>query len=160
PTPPAAGPAPVPAPAPDGGLTDLPRLLAAADGWEPLRAAVAAGQSGGVDGAWGSSGAAAVVAVAAEVPGPGLGVVPGPADLAARGRRLSAGQAIDTDELIGWLSENGYKRVEAVEFPGEFGRRGGIVDLYPPDLPDPVRLEFFGDELESIRTFSAGTQRS
>ena len=55
---------------------------------------------------------------------------------------------------------NGYKRVEAVEFPGEFGRRGGICDLFPPDATDPVRLEFFGDEVESIRAFSAQTQRS
>src|SRR5437764_920871 len=62
--------------------------------------------------------------------------------------------------LAEWLVANGYKRVEAVEYPGEFGRRGGICDVFPPDAPDPVRVEFFGDEVESIRTFSTGTQRS
>ena len=77
--------------------------------------------------------------------------VPPRADLAARGRRLPVGDALDPDELAEWLVANGYKRVEAVEYPGEFGRRGGIFDLFPPDAADPVRLEFFGDEVESIR---------
>ena len=86
--------------------------------------------------------------------------VPPPADLTARGRRIAAGDQLDPDDLIRWLSGAGYQRAEAVEFPGEFARRGGIVDLFPPDAADPVRLEFFGDELESIRTFTAQTQRS
>jgi transcription-repair coupling factor (superfamily II helicase) len=86
--------------------------------------------------------------------------VPPRDDLATSGRRLKVGDALDPDEFGRWLVENGYKRVEAVEFPGEFGRRGGICDLFPPDAADPVRLEFFGDEIESIRAFSAQTQRS
>lgn len=81
-------------------------------------------------------------------------------DLASSGKKLTTGDTIDPDSLAGWLIEQGYKRVEAVEYPGEFGRRGGILDIFPPDQPDPVRFEFFGDELESIRTFSTGTQRS
>ncbi len=51
-------------------------------------------------------------------------------------------------------------RVEVVEVPGEFSLRGGILDVFPPDASDPVRVEFFGDEVESIRPFDADTQRS
>ena len=86
--------------------------------------------------------------------------VPARDDLARRGRKIAVGEVVDPDELAEWLVANGYKRVEAVEYPGEFGRRGGICDIFPPDATDPVRLEFFGDELESIRTFAVGTQRS
>jgi transcription-repair coupling factor (superfamily II helicase) len=86
--------------------------------------------------------------------------VPERADLAARGRKLTPGEVVSPTELAEWLVANGYKRVDAVEYPGEFARRGGICDIYPPDVPDPVRLEFFGDEIESIRTFAAGSQRS
>ncbi|QEL20335.1 transcription-repair coupling factor [Limnoglobus roseus] len=86
--------------------------------------------------------------------------VPPRADLANRGRTLTPGEVVDVDDLAEWLVGNGYKRVEAVEYPGEFAKRGGIVDLFPPDSPDPVRLEFFGDELESIRLFAAQSQRS
>src|SRR5205085_6434818 len=70
------------------------------------------------------------------------------------------GEAVDLDELSAWLIERGYKRIEAVEYPGEFTRRGGIIDVFPPDAEAPYRLELFGDELESIRQFSAQTQRS
>ncbi|HEY1189580.1 MAG TPA: CarD family transcriptional regulator, partial [Gemmata sp.] len=86
--------------------------------------------------------------------------VPERADLAARGRTLAAAEIVEPSELAEWLVANGYKRVDAVEFPGEFSRRGGICDIFPPDAPDPFRLEFFGDEVESIRTFAAGSQRS
>ncbi len=82
------------------------------------------------------------------------------ADLASRGRTLTPGEVVDVNEFLEWLVANGFKRVEAVEYPGEFAKRGGIVDLFPPDSPDPVRLEFFGDELESIRLFAAQSQRS
>src|SRR5205085_8085783 len=47
-----------------------------------------------------------------------------------------------------------------VEEPGQFSHRGGIVDLFPPTLQQPVRIEFFGDEIESLRTFDQETQRS
>jgi transcription-repair coupling factor (superfamily II helicase) len=86
--------------------------------------------------------------------------VPGRADLAASGRKLTTGEVVDPTELAEWLVASGYKRVDAVEYPGEFSRRGGICDVFPPDAPDPVRLEFFGDELESIRTFAVSSQRS
>ena len=86
--------------------------------------------------------------------------VPERADLAARGRTITSGEIVEPSELAEWLVANGYKRVDAVEYPGEFSRRGGICDIFPPDAPDPVRFEFFGDEVESIRTFAAGSQRS
>jgi transcription-repair coupling factor (superfamily II helicase) len=86
--------------------------------------------------------------------------VPLRTDLAARGRKIVAAEVVDPSELAGWLVANGYKRVDAVEYPGEFSRRGGICDIFPPDSADPVRLEFFGDEVESIRSFAVSSQRS
>jgi transcription-repair coupling factor (superfamily II helicase) len=78
-----------------------------------------------------------------------------------RGRRvLRVGEQADLDELAGWLVEHGYQRTDAVELPGEFSRRGGILDLFSPDADAPYRLEFFGDEIESIRQFAPLTQRS
>lgn len=73
---------------------------------------------------------------------------------------VSIGEVLDPDSLVLWLNNNGYKRCEAVEYAGEYARRGGIIDVFAPDADDPVRLEFFGDELESARLFSAATQRS
>jgi transcription-repair coupling factor (superfamily II helicase) len=75
-------------------------------------------------------------------------------------RILKVGEQVDLDELSGWLLDHGYKRVEVVELPGEFGRRGGIFDVYSPDAEAPYRLEFFGDEIDSVRHFSPQTQRS
>ena len=74
----------------------------------------------------------------------------------------SPGMANRSELLVSreWLVANGYKRLDAVELPGEFSRRGGILDIFSLDAEDPVRLEFFGDEIESIRPFSAGSQRS
>ncbi len=213
-------------------LCALPRLLHAAPGWTTLREALAAGHSGTIDGAWGSSGALASAALAEDVPGTLLIVVPNPADpplwvedltsfsgktpsifeawegwplppnrgkldptttsrlrllqelattppkvmittmaaicqpvpgradLTASARKLSTGEVLDPDELAQWFISSGYKRVDAVEYPGEFSRRGGICDVFPPDASDPVRLEFFGDEVESIRTFAVSSQRS
>ncbi|HTK75486.1 MAG TPA: transcription-repair coupling factor [Gemmataceae bacterium] len=86
--------------------------------------------------------------------------VPARADLAARGRLLRTGETLDVDELSAWLVEHGYKRVDAVEMPAEFSRRGGIFDVYSPDADAPLRLELFGDEVEAIRQFAADTQRS
>ncbi len=86
--------------------------------------------------------------------------VPTPEELAQRGRKLKAGQSLDSEELARWLVEHGYKRVDAVEFPGDFSLRGGIIDVYSPDAAEPFRLELFGDEIESIRPFAVETQRS
>ncbi|MBN9118248.1 MAG: transcription-repair coupling factor [Planctomycetes bacterium] len=232
----------------EAGLRALPSLLRGAEGWSELRHALAAGKSGTIDGAWGSSASLAAAALAADVSGTLLVVVPNATDvspwvediasftgtrplvfeaweawpvtsnkgkldptttsrlrllqqlqldppkdrrggrgepvggsppkivvccvaavcqpvpqraeLVSRGRTITAGEIVDPSELAEWLVANGYKRVDAVEYPGEFSRRGGICDVFPPDAPDPVRFEFFGDEVESIRTFAAGSQRS
>ena len=86
--------------------------------------------------------------------------VPGRDDLAGRGKKVAVGDTVAPGELGEWLVARGFKRVESVEYHGEFARRGGIVDVFPPDAADPLRLEFFGDELESIRSFAAVSQRS
>src|SRR5207248_4063526 len=78
-----------------------------------------------------------------------------------QGRRvLRAGEQVDPEGLAAWLVAHGYRRTDAVELAGEFSRRGGILDVFSPDGEAPCRLEFFGDELESIRLFSPQTQRS
>jgi transcription-repair coupling factor (superfamily II helicase) len=86
--------------------------------------------------------------------------VPDRALLARQRHPVSKGQHADPDDLARWLVEHGFRRTEAVELPGEFSRRGGILDVFSPDSDSPMRLEFFGDEIESIRQFSASTQRS
>src|SRR5262249_720296 len=67
---------------------------------------------------------------------------------------------LEPDALSAWFVEHGYRRTEVVELPGEFTRRGGILDVYSPDAEAPYRLEFFGDEIESIRQFDPQSQRS
>jgi transcription-repair coupling factor (superfamily II helicase) len=75
-------------------------------------------------------------------------------------RVLKQGDACAMDALAAWLVERGYQSTEAVELPGEFSRRGGIFDVFSPDADAPYRVEFFGDEIESIRQFAPETQRS
>ena len=70
------------------------------------------------------------------------------------------GEPIDLDRLTAFLVRNGYQRASTVREPGEFAIRGGIVDLFPPGPDRPVRLDLFGDTLEGIRSFDAGTQRT
>src|SRR5881392_1059539 len=79
------------------------------------------------------------------------------ADLARIVRR---GDAFDTDPLLEHMNTVGYTSADVVEMPGEYALRGGILDVYSPEADRPVRVEFFGDEVESIRTFEAATQRS
>src|SRR6202042_919983 len=62
--------------------------------------------------------------------------------------------------LIAHLASVGYEKQETVEAPGQFAVRGGIVDVFSPETAVPVRLEFFGDTLESLREFDPNTQRS
>jgi transcription-repair coupling factor (superfamily II helicase) len=69
-------------------------------------------------------------------------------------------EEIDRDGLIQKLVEGGYDNVSIVEEPGDFSVRGGILDIFPPMYFQPVRVEFFGDTVESIRFFSPQTQRS
>jgi len=73
---------------------------------------------------------------------------------------LRRGDEIDVEVLTGHLASVGYARMDLVEMPGQFTRRGGILDVYSPDADRPVRIEFFGDEIDTIRKFDPETQRS
>jgi transcription-repair coupling factor (superfamily II helicase) len=73
---------------------------------------------------------------------------------------LQSGEDLIPEMLLEALEEGGYRREDPVVAPGQFARRGGVLDLFPPDTPQPVRLEFFGDTLESIRRFDPDTQRT
>jgi transcription-repair coupling factor (superfamily II helicase) len=73
---------------------------------------------------------------------------------------INRGNSVDSDELRGHLNTSGYSAVDVVEMPGEYALRGGILDIYPPETESPVRVELFGDEVESIRQFDPNTQRS
>ena len=64
------------------------------------------------------------------------------------------------EDLARWLEANGYARASTVRDVGDYASRGGILDLYPPGAAAPIRLDFFGDTLESIRAFDPETQRS
>jgi transcription-repair coupling factor (superfamily II helicase) len=75
-------------------------------------------------------------------------------------RTLRRGEQIDVDALLRWFVESGFHPTSAVELPGEFSHRGGILDIYAPDWLEPVRLELFDDEIESLRSFDVATQRS
>ena len=74
--------------------------------------------------------------------------------------RLETGLEIDPERLMDRLIAIGYEREELVEFLGSVSRRGDVVDVFTGIHSDPIRIEFFGDEIESIRTFSAENQRS
>ena len=63
-------------------------------------------------------------------------------------------------QILDFLVENGYENSYLIEKKGQYSRRGDILDIFPPDLENPVRLEFFGDELESIRFFDIDSQIS
>ena len=81
-------------------------------------------------------------------------------DLLSRTRTFKAGDRIDPLDLAEWLEEQGYEPEGQVTQKGEFALRGGILDVFPLTEPWPVRLEFFGDELESLRGFDPLTQIS
>ncbi|TWU14829.1 Transcription-repair-coupling factor [Symmachiella macrocystis] len=85
--------------------------------------------------------------------------VPSHDELIRGTRTFSAGDEIDPEELVRDLVDLGLEHVTGIEMPGEFSMHGGIVDIFSPDAENPLRLEFFGDELESIRTFDVETQR-
>lgn len=73
---------------------------------------------------------------------------------------FSVGDTVDLEEVSGKLVQSGYERVSLVEGKGEFSIRGGILDVYPPISAVPYRIEFFGDEVDSIRSFNTESQRS
>ena len=73
---------------------------------------------------------------------------------------LAVNAAIQPEALAAFLEAHGYGRAGTVMEPGEYAMRGGIIDLFPAGEPDPVRLDLFGDTIESIRVFDPATQRS
>ena len=85
---------------------------------------------------------------------------PSRAELRARVTHLERGLSVDRDALVDVLAQAGYHRTHLVEERGEVGARGGIVDLFPPQLEQPVRIEFDFDAIGSIRSFDPSTQRS
>ncbi|MBA3464684.1 MAG: transcription-repair coupling factor [Deltaproteobacteria bacterium] len=83
-----------------------------------------------------------------------------PAELAARGTTIAKGQTVDREELTRLLVAGGWTRTPVVDEPGTFAVRGGVVDVFAPLAPHPVRIELFGDEVESLRWFDAESQRT
>ncbi|MCG3128796.1 MAG: Transcription-repair-coupling factor [Phycisphaerae bacterium] len=86
--------------------------------------------------------------------------VPTRAAIEARAKSLSVGMGLSPDELAEWLHAHGFERCDQVDVPGDYAHRGGIVDVYSYGHAQPVRVEFFGDQVESIRLFDLSTQRS
>jgi len=100
--------------------------------------------------------------------------VPSGQVLTEAGLSLRVKQTIEPELVIGWLSDNGFERVDSVDVPGQFARRGGIIDIFAPvtaessgrigavggQEAEPVRVEFFADMIESIRRIDLDTQRS
>ena len=75
-------------------------------------------------------------------------------------RWLRQGDTLDVDETLRWLVGQHFHATSAVQLPGEFSQRGGILDVFAPDWQRPIRIELFGDQIESIRQFDVNTQRS
>jgi transcription-repair coupling factor (superfamily II helicase) len=75
-------------------------------------------------------------------------------------RTVRRGESLETEGLLEHLNAVGYNSTDVVEMPGEYAWRGGILDVYSPEADRPVRIELFGDEIESIRKFDPATQRS
>lgn len=216
-----------------GHLADLPHLFARQPGFKEVLSAVRSGESGTIDGAWGSSGPTAVAAIVQNLNRPVLAVLPrlagiddfiadlraflgeealAPVNVPAwespprevrstdpilarrlllleqlesesppqllvapvaalmqpvppksfregASRTIRVGDELDPEDLMRWLQDRSFERVTAIDRPGEFSMHGGILDLWPADAADPYRIEFFGDEIESIRRFDAESQR-
>jgi transcription-repair coupling factor (superfamily II helicase) len=86
--------------------------------------------------------------------------LPRPEEFASRVVKLAEGDELDMRVLLERLVENGFVRTDLVGEAGEFAFRGGILDLFPPNTAKPVRVELFGDTIDSLRWFEVETQRS
>ena len=86
--------------------------------------------------------------------------VPSIQEVADQTRLLKTGKSLDVDGFSQWLIKHDYHHTTAVELPGEFCVRGGIIDIFATDWIDPVRIEMFGDEIDSMRRFDRASQRS
>ena len=108
-----------------------------------------------------SSGRAAAQQLVVVAPWTALALrVPSRTAVRASSVEIEVGQTLDRDELVARLVSSGYARMPLVEERGELAVRGGIVDLFPPQRAHPVRIEFLGDDVESIRDFDPASQRS
>src|SRR5439155_10096845 len=83
-----------------------------------------------------------------------------PEDIVGPALTINGGQSIELDRTIRSLVDMGYESETTVARPGQFSRRGGILDIYPSTAESPVRIELFGDEIEQMRSFDVTTQRS
>ncbi len=86
--------------------------------------------------------------------------VPAPDFVARQSLSVAPGNVLAMDGIVGWLELNGFIRQSTVREPGDYAVRGGIIDLYAPGMVEPVRLDFFGDTLETIRSFDSESQRT
>src|SRR5712671_6739773 len=75
-------------------------------------------------------------------------------------RTIRRGESFDLERLLEQLNTVGYTSTDVVEMPGQYAVRGGILDVYSPEADRPLRIEFFGDEADSIRKFDPASQRS
>jgi transcription-repair coupling factor (superfamily II helicase) len=89
-----------------------------------------------------------------------LNPLPSPAEWDDRLRTIRKDDTLAPDEFVLDAIKLGYRRVDIVSAPGEISRRGGIVDVFPPTADEPVRIELFGDTVDSIRAFDTDNQRS
>ena len=83
-----------------------------------------------------------------------------PGAIGERTRVVKRGEQLNPLDLVEWLEDQGYEPEAQVNHKGEIALRGGILDIFPPTCPWPVRIEFFGDEIESIREFDPVSQLS
>ena len=86
--------------------------------------------------------------------------VPPRAAVATQSLAAAPGNLLDMASITRWLELNGFSRASTVREPGDYAVRGGIIDLFAPGMVEPVRLDFFGDTLETIRSFDPETQRT
>ncbi len=86
--------------------------------------------------------------------------IPPRAFVRAAFKPIAPGQRVDMGDLVRRLEAYGFQRASTVMEPGEYAQRGGLLDMFPPGRINPIRLDFFGDQLESIKAFDAETQRS
>jgi transcription-repair coupling factor (superfamily II helicase) len=84
--------------------------------------------------------------------------LPPPSILQNRILSLRSGQTVSLEQAVKFLEENGFERLDVVTLPGQYAVRGGLLDIFPPGTEYPVRLDFFGDHLESLKTFDPETQ--
>jgi transcription-repair coupling factor (superfamily II helicase) len=80
--------------------------------------------------------------------------------VATQSLAVTPGNVLDMQGITRWLELNGFSRTATVREAGDYAVRGGIIDLYAPGMAEPVRLDFFGDTLESIRSFDPESQRT